>query len=142
MSPNPTYDASASTANYRKPSSKRPAPFSIRLSADERRRLTDDAGSYPLGAYIRDRLLSDGKPARVRRSGASLEDREAFAQALALLGASRLSSNVNQLARLANSGSLPLSPETFAELSAAVADIREIRRLLIEAVGLQPEAAQ
>lgn len=121
---------------------KRPAPFSIRLSADERKRLIDDAGSRPLGTYIRDRLLSEGQSARPRRSGANLEDREAFAKALALLGASRLSANLNQLAHLANSGSLPLSPETLTELAVAITDIREIRRLLIEAVGLKPEAAQ
>lgn len=141
MSFDPTINPAACAADYRKLSPKRPAPFSIRLSADERERLIAEAGPRPLGTYIRDRLLSDGAPIRVRRSGASLEDREAFAKALALLGASRLSMSMALLASLAKSGSLPLTPETLAEITQAVADIRAIRRLLIEAVGLQPETA-
>lgn len=115
---------------------KRPAPFSIRLSADERRRLINDAGTRPLGSYIRDRLLSENKPARLRRTGSTLEDREVFAKALALLGSSHISANLNQLVYLANSGSLPLSPETLGNLLEAVVAVRDIRRLLIEAVGL------
>ena len=121
---------------------KRPAPFSIRLSADERKRLVDDAGPRPLGSYIRDKLLAKSGATRSRRTGASLTDREAFAKALALLGASRLSANLAELASLASSGSLPVSHETLAELSQAVADIREIRRLLIDAVGLDGGSAQ
>lgn len=112
---------------------KRPAPFSIRLSADERNRLINDAGTRPLGSYIRDRLLSEKASARARRTG----DREAFAKALALLGASHISANLNQLVYLANSGSLPLSPETLADLMEAVVAVRDVRRFLIKAVGLQ-----
>ena len=59
----------------------------------------------------------------------------ALAKALALLGQSHLSSNLNQLAYLANTGSLPLTPETEAQLQEAYAVICEIRALLLQALG-------
>ncbi|MEJ7926700.1 hypothetical protein WG908_08030 [Sphingobium sp. AN641] len=55
---------------------------------------------------------------------------------MALLGQSRLSSNVNQLAKAANSGSLPVTPETESDLRHACRDIAEIRRMLMRALGL------
>jgi len=122
-----------------KPKRKRDAPFAIRLSRDERARLEGEAAGAPLGAYIKAKAL--GAPLRARRTGHSIEDRQAFAQALGLLGRSRLASNLNQLARLANTGSLPLTPEVEAELLAALHDVRAIRRLLMEALGLKPEGA-
>ena len=36
---------------------KQPAPFSLRLTAEERSVRGERAGGRPLGAYIRDRLL-------------------------------------------------------------------------------------
>lgn len=120
---------------------KRPSPFCIRLSENERARLELEARGLPLGAYIKAKALGD-KPLRMRRTGLAVEDRQALAKALALLGHSRLSSNLNQLAHAANIGSLPMTPETEAELLAALRDVREMRRLLITALGLKPEASR
>lgn len=95
----------------------------------------------PLGAYIKAKALGD-KPLRIRRTGLAVEDRRTLAKALALLGRSRLSSNLNQLAHAANIGSLPMTPETEAELLSALRDVREMRRLLMAALGLKPESSQ
>lgn len=120
---------------------KRPAPFSLRLSEEERAQLIAEAAGRPLGSYIWEKAL--GAPVRrVRRSGCAVEDRAALAQALALLGRSHLANNLNQLAKLANIGSLPVTPDLESELTAAVADVREMRRLLVTALGLQPEGAR
>ena len=54
-------DASADAT----PPRKRPAPFSIRLSAEKRNKLESEAGSRPLGEYIRDKLLGRRKASRV-----------------------------------------------------------------------------
>jgi len=121
---------------------KRPAPFSIRLSADEKARLIDEAGTKPLGTHIREKLLGTSEPIRVRRTGATIRDREAHAKALALLGSSRLSENLTQLTALANIGSLPLTPEIEGELRAALEDVRKIRRLLVLALGLKDGGAR
>ena len=117
---------------------KRPAPFSLRLSADERERLEREAAGAPLGRYIKAKVLS-GAPLRARRTGLAVQDREALGQALALLGRSRLTSNLNQIAHAVNIGSLPVTPETEAELYHALRDVRSIRVLMLTALGLQPE---
>lgn len=138
MSASATFNQSASKADYRQSSRKRAAPFSIRLSKAERARLAMEAAGAPLGAYIKAKVLGDG-PIRMRRTGLAIEDRKALSQALGLLGKSRLANNLNQLARLANTGSLPLTPEVEEELLAAFREVREIRDLLITALGLKPE---
>jgi hypothetical protein len=107
-------------------------PFSLRLSFAERARLERDADGTPLGAYIRERLLA----VPPRRSRMTPADREALLKLLGTLGQSRLANNVNQLAKAANTGSLPVTPETEAELNAAAADIAAIRYMLVHALGL------
>ena len=118
---------------------KRPPPFCLRLAAEERARLTAEAGGAPLGAYLKAKLLGGSVPVRMRRSGLAVEDRQALGKVLALLGQSRLASNLNQLAHLANIGALPVSPEIEAEFHEAVSAVREMRRLLVTALGLKPE---
>ena len=49
---------------------------------------------------------------------------------LAELGKSRLASNLNQLAKAANTGSLPVSPETEQALVQACEDVRRMRHAL------------
>lgn len=116
-------------------------PFSLRLSLAERERLSDEAAGAPLGTYIKAKVLGGVPPLRMRRSGLALEDRKALAQALALLGRSHVANNLNQLAHAANSGSLALTPETESDLTAALEAVREMRTLLLTALGLKPEGA-
>ncbi len=131
---------SAAASGDRQPVPKRrAAPFCLRLSEAERARLAAEARGAPLGSYIKAKVLGSALPVRMRRSGLAVEDRQALAQALAALGASRLSSNLNQLAHLAHIGALPVTLELEQELSAALEDIRQIRRLLVTALGLKAE---
>lgn len=118
---------------------KRPAPFSLRLSEEERARLMAEAKGAPLGAYIKAKLAGMALPVQMRRTGLAVEDRQALAKVLALLGGSRLSSNLNQLAHAANIGALPMTPETEEHLRAAVDAVADMRRLLLAALGLRPE---
>lgn len=119
---------------------KRPAPFSLRLSEDERARLLGEASGAPLGTYIKAKLLGDA-PLRTRRSGLAVEDRKALGQVLGVLGSTRIANNLNQLAHAANVGALPVSSALEAELVAVLAEVREVRRLLLVALGLKPEDA-
>lgn len=117
---------------------RREPPFSLRLSDAERARLAGEAGGAPLGSYIKAKLLGGAAlPVRVRRSGLPVEDRQALGQALALLGASRMGPNLDQLAHAAKSGSLVVTAETLHKIDQALADIRDIRRLLLSALGLK-----
>lgn len=120
-----------------------PPPFSIRFTESERARLEADAGTKPLAAHIRAKLFDgaqDFSRSRPRRKARTPQvDHAALARALAALGASRIASNLNQLAKAANMGTLPLTPEVLEELLAIIADIRVLRSDLIAAMGLIDE---
>lgn len=144
MSVGSAFNTHGTDQAYREPPArrkeKRLAPFSIRLSEIERARLAMEAAGAPLGAYIKAKALG-APPIRSRRAGLAVEDRASLAKGLALLGQSRLANNLNQLAWAVNTGSLPVTPETEEELSAAVRDVRALRRLFLAALGLKPEDA-
>lgn len=114
-----------------------PTPFSLRLTFEERAMLEQEAGNTPLGAHIRKKLLGDKQKPRRRRRRARkpLKDEKALSELLGKLGQSRLASNVNQLAKSANSGSLPVTPDTEAALKAACDDLRIMRMLVMKALG-------
>ena len=115
---------------------RRPAPFSLRLTPEERLQLERDAGHQSVSAYIKSSLF-DGSVAPVRTRGLHpVKDRAALAEALARLGQSRVANNLNQLARAASLGALDLTPELEAELHDACAAVAEMRALLVQAMGL------
>lgn len=120
------------------PAKSKPAPFSLRLSASERDYLEQQAGSRSLGAYIRARLL--GEQAQTRRTlRKPAVDHKTLALVLAELGRSRLSANLNQIAKACNTGTLAVTPGLVEDLRRACADIRAMREMLITALGLKVE---
>lgn len=125
---------------------RREAPFSLRLSFEERARLKASAGAMPVASYIKSLLFADDAPVYRSRRRAPVRDDEALAQLLACLGASRIANNLNQLAKAANSGSFYFDRETKAQLAAACDDIRVMRQLLMHALGMnlaeEPKAKQ
>ena len=116
--------------------SRRPPPFSLRLTFEERAKIEADAAGMSLGGYIRSPLLDPNWIAPRRRGKFPVKDHRALAQLLAMLGQSRLANNVNQLAKAANTGSLPVTPETEEALLTAVHEVTRMRQLLIEALDL------
>ena len=115
---------------------KPPSPFSIRLSEEERAYLLQQAGNKPLGAYIRERLLGDKADKRRTFRKPKVDDKQ-IAQVLAALGASRLSSNLNQLAKSANMGTLDVSRNVEQELQDACGAVLAMRDALLTALGLK-----
>lgn len=113
------------------------APFSLRLTFEERAALEQSAGTRPLGAYIRSKLFGGQEAPRRRRTRTKkpLKDEKALGELLGKLGESRLASNINQLAKAANSGSLPVTPDTEKALQNACDDVRAMRMLLMQALG-------
>jgi len=59
---------------------------------------------------------------------------------LEFLGKSRISQNINQLAKAANSGSLPLNHEVIEELNDACRAIKFVRETLVKAIGIKPQS--
>ncbi|GAB5373658.1 MAG: hypothetical protein AcusKO_01200 [Acuticoccus sp.] len=115
---------------------KAPPPFSLRLSAKERAALEKAAAGMPLGTFIREKLFGEELVPRRTRNQTPVADHAALAKVLAALGASRLSSNLNQIAKAANLGALQVSPELEDDLQAACVHIREMRDLLLRALGV------
>lgn len=114
-------------------------PFSIRLTEEEKRLLLERAGRRPLGSYVRELILAEASRAprrKARRAKAPVKDHEALARVLAALGQSRVSNNLNQLAKAVNIGVLPVTPETEAYLGEACAAVICMRRSLMRALGL------
>ncbi len=116
---------------------KSPPPFSLRLTFEERVALDRMARGRPVGAYIRDRLFGDGVSKRRAESRRPSVDNAALARALSALGQSRLAANLNQIAKAAHMGALPVSPELEDDLAAACADVQAMRRALVQALGLR-----
>ncbi len=120
---------------------KTPAPFSLRLSDEERTELDRRAAGMSLGAYIRAALFpqegAELKSISAPRGKFPVKDQKALARVLGLLGSSRLSSNINQLAKAANMGALPVTPKTEEKLQDACADIKMMREALMGALGLK-----
>ena len=114
-------------------------PFSLRLTYEERVKLFAAAKGKPLGAYIRERLLGDDAEPRKRSGNNPVKDHEALGRVLGALGRSRLASNLNQLAKAVNTGSLPVTPETEADLKQACREISALRADLLRALGKVPE---
>ena len=110
-------------------------PFSLRLSFEERAELEKAAGNKPLGRYIREKLFDGEKPPRRRAKQPPIADHVALARVLSALGKSRLTNNLNQLAKAVNTGSLPVTPDTDAAIQQACDDVREVRVELLKALG-------
>lgn len=112
---------------------KRDAPFSLRLSFEEKTALKNMAAGEPLGAYIKAVLFDEARTG-VRRSKTPARDGQAVGRALGELGKSRLSQNLNQLAKAVNMGALPVSPETEAEIQDACRAVKDMRDALMDAL--------
>ena len=129
-----TFEKSSKQANKPKM-----LPFSLRFTAEERAWLDRRAGGKSLAAYIRAQVLGEAAKPRKKATRRPNVDQKALAQALGELGQSRLSSNLNQIAKAANKGTLPVSSKLAAELSQACDDIASMRSELIQALGLKSE---
>ena len=115
---------------------KRPAPFSFRLSADERALLERKAGQRTLGSYIRAKLLGDDVTPR-KASRAPTIDHALLGQVLGMLGKSDQVRCLFMLLVAAEAGSIELADDENAVLTRACDEVHEMRGLLVKALGLR-----
>lgn len=112
--------------------------LSVRLDEAEHAYLLTQAGVRTLSNYVRDLLLgefkSNSQTRPKKRKRIPQTDTKAIARALALLGRSRLASNLNQIAKLAHMGALPVTDDLTEELQSACADIAAMRAALMKAL--------
>lgn len=125
-----------SSAQRGKKKAKETKPFPIRFTEDERAYLEEKAGRRPLGAYCREILLANYTEKRRSQRKPSMSD-EQYTKLLSALGESHLSSNLNQLAKHANMGTIDVSDDVERELHDAYLVIIEMRKALFMALGLK-----
>lgn len=111
------------------------SPLTLRLTQDERAELERLAAGMTLSAYVRGCLFAKEAKRRKRRARTFVADKSAAAEALALLGQSRIASNLNQLAHHANVGQLFWGAAEKDHIAEANAHLRAIRGLLVQALG-------
>lgn len=119
-----------------------PPPFSMRFTKEERKSLELAAAGRPLAAYIRWLIFKEDMPEMPKkraRGESTSQDHKQLAKLLGALGKSRIANNINQLARAANSGSLPVSEEIIKSLKESVAAINWMRDTLIKGMGIKPQ---
>lgn len=121
-----------------KPEKPDHVPFSLRLSNEEREALKIRAKNKTVSAYIREQLFGHEQTPRQYNLRRPSEDKQLLAKAMGELGKSRLSSNMNQIAKAANVGALPVTSELEQDLVHACEAIQQMRALLIRALGLSP----
>jgi len=113
------------------------SPITLRLTAEERTKLEELAVGMTLSAYIRACVFNEEAKRRKRRPSCEIEDKKAAAEILALLGQSRIASNLNQLAYHANCGVLEIGENEREQIAEANAYLADIRVLLMRALGTQ-----
>lgn len=89
-------------------------------------------------AYIKAVIFVE-KRRPTRNVVAPIHDKKLYAKLLASLGASRISQNINQLAKAVNSGSLPVSADVEEHIKEACQAILWMRDTLIKCMGLKPQ---
>ncbi|WP_243613078.1 plasmid mobilization protein [Shimia aestuarii] len=109
-------------------------PVTLRLTPDERERLEELAAGMTLSAYIRACVFAKEERRRKRRSKNAVADKKAIAEALALMGQSRIANNLNQLAHQANIGALDMDEDTRGQIDEAYLFIAEMRGMLVKAL--------
>ena len=136
-------DFNASAEGSRKTSKRRDlSPLTLRLTKDERARLDELAAGLTLSAYVRACVFGKETAKRKKRPKNVIEDKKAAAEALALLGQSRIASNLNQLAYHANVGVFIEDERAKADIAEANAHLAAIRTLLMQALGKSSKASE
>lgn len=125
-----------------KKATKRPAPFSLRFSFEEKEQLREDADRQSLAAYIKSRLFDTEAPIGQARGLNPVKDHKALAQVLGLLGSSRSADNLTELAEAARVGAMPIGDEADRALKRASDDIRIMRTYLLAALGIREGDSQ
>lgn len=115
----------------------KPPPFSIWLNWAQRKKLDELSNGEPWATYIK-RIIFSGKLVPAQKNTPNPLDRKLIAKLISVIGKSRLSSNVNQLAKAANSGSLQVNEEVVKALMQTCRTIEWMRITLIKALGLKP----
>ena len=120
------------------PKPKRMAPLSVRLSKEQRRQLERDAVGMSLNAYVISKLFGDPEKPKRRRKEPTQKDK-AIARALRRLSQAGLVGYLFSQIEAIEEHRLQLPEDEETQLRQAYVDCCNLRRDLIEAMGLEAE---
>jgi hypothetical protein len=112
-------------------------PFAIRLNEAERAELERQAGTMPLGTYVKSRIFSDQTKASKRAVRRPVADHAKLAQLLAMLGQSDIGARLDALAHAADHGTLVYDQATQEAIVSACAEVHAMHGLLMKALGYE-----
>jgi len=101
-------------------------------------RLYAERDHRPLSVCIRERSFGEDAALRERRGNNPVQNNETLGRVMGALGGSRLSSDLNQLAKAVNTKSLPVTPENKDNLNQACRDVADMRGDLRHTLGKAP----
>ncbi|MEO1276222.1 MAG: hypothetical protein AAFU72_10710 [Pseudomonadota bacterium] len=112
--------------------------LTIRLTPEEYAALEREAKGRPLAGHVRARLFgAQANALKSRaRARAPTKDHRLASQILGLLGRHTPLQHLSTLADAALSGSLDVTPEVLAQIDAASDDLRDIKAMLMRALGI------
>ena len=116
---------------------KRPSPFSIRFTEEERARLEYDAEGMAIGEYIKWRIFHDSNPKRKVRNRRPIKDHVELTKALGLLGSSNIPKHLGTIAKHLDNSTHIITPDIEKSLIEALEDIHSIRNAIFIALGLK-----
>lgn len=111
------------------------SPLTLRLTPEERTKLEELAVGMTLSTYVRACVFGQEAKRRKSRPKYIVADKKAVAEALALLGQSRIANNLNQLAYHANIGALDIGDVELSQVNEAYEHVLFIRSLLVSALS-------
>ncbi|EKE78041.1 hypothetical protein [Oceanibaculum indicum] len=127
------------TAKPAKPKRRRPSSLSIRVSDEERAILQRKAGKRSIGAYVREKALGDEQAPRRRSVAKPSIDSVLLGKVLGKFGQSEQVTVLFLLLAAAENERVTMGKKDRAALHAACADMREVRALVMGALGLRGE---
>lgn len=111
------------------------SPLTLRLTPEERTKLEELAVGMTLSTYVRACVFGQEAKRRKSRPKNVVANKRAVAEALALLGQSRIANNLNQLAYHANIGALDIGDVELSQINEAYEHVLAIRSLLVTALN-------
>ncbi len=121
---------------------KGPPPVSVRLSEDEYARLRRDAGVLSMAAYIRLKVFGEEetaphRKAYTRKKTSPSSELIMIGHMLGGLGESEIAANLNDIAKAARAGAMPVSPKLEREVLAACDAVQDMKVRLVAALGVK-----
>ncbi len=117
--------------------------LSVRITQEEKDKLSQEAGSTAMSAYVRQKLFGNMEALRPQRYRKKQKepavDTVELARLLGMFGQSELATSMLALSLAATQGLMDVTPEIEDKIDSACEDIETIKMALILALNVKPQ---